>query len=277
MAGDKIRRIIVRSATSDQPESIWIATSDGGISRYDQGKWTIYRVEDGLPSNGVNDLALDRYHRVWAATDAGVAYFDGKIWKLYNTFKTNSIAIGASCKDITECPFGDDDHIWTATAEMGLTHSRLPLPEPAINVNKICFVTDTEDRKTICPPLEFSVDKTWSEKTITATYPGFLKPGERLFFEVTVLPDVTHQLQKVDFLSNTDESDDLLFQAHWLAEVTDTIVAGQSFVFTEDEPFVMPNLPNGSNEHEFVSTWRVWMHTKYVGPFIRFVFNVKNQ
>jgi len=215
LAGDKIRRIIVRPKNAQQPESVWFATTDGGISRFEQGKWTTYRVEDGLPSNYVNDLALDRYNRIWAATDKGVSYFDDKIWKLYDSLDTITIAIGSSCPTDTPCPF-DDDQVLTGTPAIGFTHSRIPLPDAVIKVTKVCFVAFvTSLRKTICPSFETSFDTTLSESIVTATFPESVKLGETLRFEITVSPQETYQLLETrgDFISNTDADDFNLFKA----------------------------------------------------------------
>ncbi len=274
LAGNEMRAIIVRPKSAQQPELVWFASVDGGISRFEQGKWTVYRVEDGLPSNNVNDLALDRYNRIWAATDKGVSYFDDKIWKLYDSLPTSTIAIGSSCPD-TPCPF-DDDQVLTGTPGMGLTHSRLPLPDAVIGVTKICFVTAQRDR--ICPSFESSFDKSLSESIVTATFPSTLKPGDTLRFEITVSPQTTYELRedRGDFISNTDADDFNLFKAWPSIGVKGIVEPGEPYLFTDyDNPFVAPPLPDGEQEKQFTSTWRVWMHTRYVGPYIRLVFTVK--
>jgi hypothetical protein len=278
LAGNEVRSIIIRPKSDQQPESVWVATVNGGISRFQQGQWTTYRVEDGLPINNVNDLALDRYNRIWAATDKGVSYFDDKSWKPYHSLATSTIAIGGSCLG-TSCPF-DDDHVWTGTPTLGLTHSRLPLPDAAIKVTKICFVAFvTSERETTCPSFDISFDRSLSESIVTATFPEPLKPDETLRFEITVSPEETYQLQenRGDFISNTDDNDSNLFGAWPLIGVKGTIETGQPYTFTDyDNPFVAPKLPDGIQEKQFISTWRIWMYTRYVGPYIRLVFTVKN-
>lgn len=273
LAGDEIRSIIIRPQTAEQPESVWFATADGGISRFEKDKWTVYRVEDGLPSNDVSALALDRYNRIWAATAKGVVYFDDKVWKIYDTLDTSTIAIGSSCPD-APCPF-DDDHVWTGTAEMGLTHSRLPLPDSVLKVTSICFVTFHRERS--CPSL--LSDDSLSIQTVTAIYPAQLESGETLRFEITVSPEGIYELRedRGDFMSNTDDNDFNLFGAWPVIGIKGVVETGQPFTFTDyDNPFVAPKLPEGVQEKEFVSTWRMWMYTRYVGPYIRLIFMVKN-
>jgi ligand-binding sensor domain-containing protein len=84
LGGDQIRSIMVRPAGVDYPESIWFASSDGGISKYEQGEWRIYQIQNGLPGNDVRGLALDRYNRVWAVTGKGVVYLEDEVWKTYS-------------------------------------------------------------------------------------------------------------------------------------------------------------------------------------------------
>jgi hypothetical protein len=225
----------------------------------------------------VNALALDRYNRIWAATNKGVSYFDDKIWKLYDSLDTTTIVIGNSCPMDAPCPF-DDDQVLTSTPAMGFTHSRLPLPEAAIKVVKVCFVTS--QRTHICPPTDTSFDTTLSESVIIATFPEPLKPDDTLRFEITVSPQETYQLRenRGDFISNTDDNDSNLFGAWQSIGVKGTVEAGQPYIFTDyDNPFTAPKLPDGVQEKQFVSTWRVWMHTRYVGPYIRLVFTVKDK
>lgn len=274
LAGNEIREILVRPAGEGQPESIWFATADGGISRLEQDEWTVYREETGLPGNEVSDLILDRFNRVWAATSKGVAYFDNNAWKIYTTLETTTLATGGSCPDAT-CPY-DDEHIWTGSPAMGLTHSRIPLPDAVIHVTSVCFVT--MERERICPP--FSLDTSVPLPVVTAIYPFPLKPGEKLRFEITVSPEGVYELRddRGDFLSNTDPDDFNLFGAWPIIGVKEVVVQGQPYTFTDfDNPFIAPELPADEQEAEFTSTWRIWMRTRYVGPYIRLAFRVANE
>ncbi len=269
LSGDLIRSIVIRRRTDKDPELIWFATADGGVSRLENGVWSAYNTENGLPSNEVMGLAVDRYNRVWAATSGGVVYFDGQTWILYNTVNTLSIAIGPSCPD-KKCIF-DDDVVWTGTKEMGLTHSRLPLPEPVLDVKSVCFVTS--EREEVCP--ELSPLTITNAPVITVTYPITLSPGDNLRFEVTLSTRSPYELKegRGDFLSNTDKDDFNLFKAWPVIAVKGTIEPGQPYLFTDfDNPFEAP-VPEG-NVAQYVSSWRVWMHTRYVGPIIRMEFTV---
>jgi DNA-binding CsgD family transcriptional regulator len=254
IGGNEIRSIVVvRPATGDTVESVWFATADGGVSKFEQSTWTVYRVKDGLPSDTVMAVGVDKYQRVWAATDKGIAYFDGVKWVVYNTLNTLSIAFGPTCQD---CPY-DDEHVWTGTVEVGLTHSRLPYPDEGINVVGVRFFKPDDNE---------------------ITNPIVVAPGEKFRPEITVMPRPPYQLRenRGDMLVHVDEDDALRFGAYEHMAVKGTIEAGQPFVFTDyDNFFVAPQLSSGEQEAVFTSTWRIWMFTRYTGPPVKITFMVR--
>lgn len=268
IGGDKIRSIAVRSGDAASPESVWFATADSGVSKFENGKWTVYRTQDGLPSDDVRTVALDKHNRVWAATSGGVAYFDGKKWIHYNSLDTASIAFGPKCEP---CPY-DEDAVWTATVSNGLTHSRVPYPDAAIDILKVCFAA--ENKESDCHTISQGV----LSDTITVTYTQIVSPGETFRFEITASPRAPYSLRedRGDFLSTTDENNANLYGAFEHIAVKGTIDPGQPFTFTDfDNPFKAPQLAEGEQEKTFVSTWRIWTHTRYAGPYIRLVFIVR--
>lgn len=274
IGGNQIRDIVARKVDAKSPESVWFATADGGISKFERGAWTVYQVKDGLPSNEVHALAIDKYNRIWAATLGGVAYLEGANWIRYDALNTLSIAFGPSCQS---CPY-NDEHVWTGTEKFGLTHSRLPYldNEKAIQVQEVCFELEVT-KKHICPSLQEA--EVNHHQIISATYPISLTSGEKFRFEVVVTPRTPYQLREDtgDTLSNTDVSDKNLFGAYEHIIVKGTIDPGQPFMFTDyDNLLVAPQLANGEKKKTFVTGWRVWMHTRYVGPSIYIVFSVHN-
>jgi ligand-binding sensor domain-containing protein len=52
---------------------MWFATP-AGLSCFDQGKWTTYRTQDGLPSDNVNTLFEDSAGILWVGTLRGIAF-----------------------------------------------------------------------------------------------------------------------------------------------------------------------------------------------------------
>ncbi len=61
---------------------LWVGT-ENGLFVFNGRAWRKYTVEDGLPSNKINDLSVYDGNRLWVATGRGVAhYYKGK-WSFY--------------------------------------------------------------------------------------------------------------------------------------------------------------------------------------------------
>ena len=74
--GPRITAISTAPETGDR--SLWAGTFERGVGRLQDGQWTTYDLDDGLPSLEVNAIV---HHRgvVWVATNAGPAWFaDGR-------------------------------------------------------------------------------------------------------------------------------------------------------------------------------------------------------
>ncbi|MEO5768570.1 MAG: hypothetical protein ABIS92_09500, partial [Polyangia bacterium] len=69
-----------KGVTAAEPQAIWFCTSLG-VSRLAGGQLSHWGENEGLDSETCNDLAFGPDGTVWVATAAGVAYFDGKVWR----------------------------------------------------------------------------------------------------------------------------------------------------------------------------------------------------
>ncbi len=271
IGGNLIRSMVVQPATDHEPESVWVATQDGGVSRFQRGTWTVYDIEDGLPSNNIQAIALDSLNRLWVGTTGGVSYFDGERWMAYHQLDTRTLAIGQACEG---CPF-DSDHIWTGTITTGLTHSRLPFPDQAFAVAELCIELVPQRSRT-CEPSPPVIELLTTD-VITVTYPKPLSPGQQLVLGVTMIPQSPYQIAAGrEFLSNTNADNQLLFGAHHRTTATANADPGQPYTFMDySEPWTMPVPEDGTNEQTFTSSWRVWSRTRYAGPTIHVVVTVK--
>jgi ligand-binding sensor domain-containing protein len=67
-----------------QDGTLWLALNDwGGAMKFDGKSWTAYTREDGLISDQVRDVSIDKNGNIWFATDDGISSYDGKAWKNY--------------------------------------------------------------------------------------------------------------------------------------------------------------------------------------------------
>ncbi len=269
LSSNNIRGIAVRPE-ADGWESVWVATDGGGLSVYHRGEWRQFGTEDGLPSVHIQAIAVDRFNRVWVATDQGVSFYDGENWSVYNHLNTLSIAFSPECID-DSCP--EDDHVWTGTDANGLTHSRLPYQQETVEVNRICFVD--QDNNLTCPAFQEDA----ATNSVTAAYPGELSPGETFYFEIHVTPVNGYQLvldaSRGDSLNFIGGDEAGLYGAYIKIPADGVTESGQTFVFSNRNNLIgAPEIPAGSEQETFSIPWRIWMNTRYTGPVINIEFAV---
>ncbi len=63
------------SAAADAKGRIYFGTAGGGLVVYDGNQWKYFNQTDGLASNTINDLYVDKAGVVWIATNAGVTRY----------------------------------------------------------------------------------------------------------------------------------------------------------------------------------------------------------
>lgn len=66
----------VVSMMTDSKGRLWIGTNDAGIARYENGEYTYFTCDDGLPSNSVRCFAEDKDGRVYVGTSSKICRFD---------------------------------------------------------------------------------------------------------------------------------------------------------------------------------------------------------
>ncbi len=73
------------NAVAIQGDYVW-GGGLAGLVRWDplHETYDLFTTADGLPDNGINALLVDDDDRLWAATRAGIAVFDGMEWSTFN-------------------------------------------------------------------------------------------------------------------------------------------------------------------------------------------------
>lgn len=79
IAAEQLRNSWIQDLCEDQQQNLWIATDDGGLIRWNQGRAHSLGKQDGLPSEDVRRLLVSDDGLLWAGTARGlVRYEQGK-------------------------------------------------------------------------------------------------------------------------------------------------------------------------------------------------------
>jgi len=80
-------------------DKLWVAT-DQGIAYFQHNAtptddsddhWDVFTINDGLPSNSINCLLVDDRGQLWAGTAAGLARYEGDVWKILSDVPTRDL------------------------------------------------------------------------------------------------------------------------------------------------------------------------------------------
>ena len=83
---DGLAGMLIEDIYQDRRGLIWIATADGGVSRFDGETFENFGLSDGLPHLTVMTIAEDADGRLWFGTlGGGLAAFDGRGFEVYTT------------------------------------------------------------------------------------------------------------------------------------------------------------------------------------------------
>jgi len=75
----ELRGAPVRTLFSDKSGRLWIGTGGAGLLRFDAGRFTTFKMREGLPNDSITALAEDNDGRLWVGTEGGlVVYKDGQ-------------------------------------------------------------------------------------------------------------------------------------------------------------------------------------------------------
>ncbi len=72
---------------------LWIGTRGGGLARFDGKTFVTYNLEDGLSSNTISKVFVDKKGNVWAGTRKGLSKFDGQKFKNFYSSSGASVNI----------------------------------------------------------------------------------------------------------------------------------------------------------------------------------------
>nr|WP_281349589.1 sensor histidine kinase [Fulvivirga aurantia] len=104
----------VLDITEDHFGNLWIATLQGGLSRFNGLEFENFTIRDGLGSNFVRDIMVDKHGNVWAATASGLSMYNGQVFENYtiDTAEENNNSISVIAEG--------DNCIWFAMPKGGV-------------------------------------------------------------------------------------------------------------------------------------------------------------
>ena len=83
---DGLAGMHVEDIYQDRQGFIWIATADGGVSRFDSARFDTFGLRDGLPNLTVMAIAEEEDGRLLFGTfGGGIAAYDGRSFQVYTT------------------------------------------------------------------------------------------------------------------------------------------------------------------------------------------------
>ena len=83
---DGLAGMHVEDIYQDRQGFLWIATADGGVSRFDSARFDTFGLRDGLPNLTVMAIAEDADGRLLFGTfGGGIAAYDGRDFQVYTT------------------------------------------------------------------------------------------------------------------------------------------------------------------------------------------------
>jgi ligand-binding sensor domain-containing protein len=113
----------------------WFGTNCGGMSMYDDVKWTSYTKNDSsIPDNCINDLMFDPSGNLWMTLYSGVCIFKGTSYRQYTLGNVSNIGIDKFGTLWAGSPGGP--HVFTDT---GWTFKG---PQPGLSISALRVAPD---------------------------------------------------------------------------------------------------------------------------------------
>lgn len=102
----------------DAQGGLWIGSNGGGVTRYSEGRFTSYTVQQGLCNDTVSSLALDTQGAVWVGTSGGLSRFSNGRWTSFTTKD------GLLSNNISALEAAHDGALWIGSRGGGLARLR---------------------------------------------------------------------------------------------------------------------------------------------------------
>ena len=106
-----IHQYFIRSIAIDAQDILWFGTNGKGVYKFNGTTWINYTISDGLVSNYVDAIAVDKKGNMWFGTGEGVSKFDGNRWTNY------AISDGLASNNVYTIAVDKKGNMWFSTCE----------------------------------------------------------------------------------------------------------------------------------------------------------------
>jgi ligand-binding sensor domain-containing protein len=65
----------IQALLGDKQGRLWIGTGGGGLLRLQNGRFTVFKNQNALPSDSITALAVDDEQRLWVGTERGLVIY----------------------------------------------------------------------------------------------------------------------------------------------------------------------------------------------------------
>ncbi len=97
----------------DNLGNLWVATEEGGISKYDGKIWENFNsVNSGLINNMTTSIAVDKFNNIWVGTAKGLSKYNNSNWTNYTPLNSKILDYG-----IGDIAVDKQDNKWIVTGE----------------------------------------------------------------------------------------------------------------------------------------------------------------
>jgi signal transduction histidine kinase/ligand-binding sensor domain-containing protein len=118
-AVDGLPQSQVSGLVEDNNGYLWVGTINGGIARFDGRNFKVYTTLDGLLSNIVHDLYLDKKQNLWIIHPTGVTRFDGvRFRKFEQPGSRNNMKMLRKIFEVQDTLF-----MWNDSGHLGKIHN----------------------------------------------------------------------------------------------------------------------------------------------------------
>ena len=106
---------VIQFFCEDKNGNLWIASGEGGVTKYDGQYLTTYTQAEGLCNNGIEEIVEDHEGNLWFASwGGGMSKFDGE------SFTNFSFNEGLGSNYIAGIIFDKKSHLWATTLYGGI-------------------------------------------------------------------------------------------------------------------------------------------------------------